>query len=212
VYKYNLTLSIRTDGDFRHQERDKEKLPKNVKAVETYWHDHSLKISWALSDGSFSIQPFPRKMLFLKFAQKTSVLKESRLIWAITLMYRFDSTGPKTWLEDRICAGYSRLLPKRTFLNNVLLSNNLLKCLRMFYCKARWGPQRGHTALYNNFYYYYYYYYRSNTSIEHANEMVHGPCAHVVLHDRIRSGPHRNLVCEILLPSSTYVQSFGSIA
>jgi hypothetical protein len=40
-----------------------------------------------------------------------------------------------------------RLLPKHTFLNNVLLhrptlkylSNNLLKCLRMFYCKARYS-------------------------------------------------------------------------
>jgi hypothetical protein len=38
-----------------------QKLPQQVKIVETYWHDHSLESSWGpLSDGaiSYPIHPF----------------------------------------------------------------------------------------------------------------------------------------------------------
>jgi hypothetical protein len=57
-----------------------QKLAKEFRIVETYWHDHSFERFWgALSDGtiSFSIQPFSgEKCIFWYFflPQKTEVL------------------------------------------------------------------------------------------------------------------------------------------
>jgi hypothetical protein len=50
-----------------------QKLPKKVKIVETYWHDHSLESSWgALFDGTiiFLFQPFLGKCLFWNSLKK----------------------------------------------------------------------------------------------------------------------------------------------
>jgi hypothetical protein len=52
--------------------------PKNVKIVETYWHDHSFERSWGvLSNGtiSFLIQPMSGEYIFGIFLKKTSGLK-----------------------------------------------------------------------------------------------------------------------------------------
>jgi hypothetical protein len=51
----------------------KHKLPKNIKIVETYWHDHSLQSTWgALYGGTIIYFIFGEKYIFWIYLKSLS--------------------------------------------------------------------------------------------------------------------------------------------